>query len=207
MQLNTLVCCYSPLHSVWVQYVRWLASGSSLAELCGQWLPWEKFFYNIADWQLSPKLMRSRFLSLLTPVVFTARLSSGRLRWDEEADERREMGGALIIYDPSSSSRRRSQSCFHFAPLRYMCWGWNCVRATLMGAIFTGTVSMSRNRSLWCRRHVNSSQIFTAHTVLTHIAQGQHDHTRAHRDHTTHSIHSKVLCVSFIQETVCKLFV
>lgn len=199
MQLNTLVCCYSPLYSVWVQYVRWLASGSSLAELCGQWLPWEKFCYNIADWQLSPKLMRSRFLSLLTPVVFTARLSSGRLRWDEEADERRENLRPLQFLPQTQ--------CFHFAPLRYMCWGWNCVRATLMGAIFTGTVSMSRNRSLWCRRHVNSSQIFTAHTVLTQIPQGQDDHTRAHGDHTTHAIHSKVLCVSFIQETVCKLFV
>lgn len=55
---------------------------------------------NDAHWQTSPKLMWSRFLPLLTPVVFTACLSSGRLRPDREREREQRMGEYSSFYDP-----------------------------------------------------------------------------------------------------------
>lgn len=78
-----------------------------------------------ADWQLSLKLMRSRFLPLLTPVVFIARLSSGRLRQERQEGGRR---GPSKFTTPQFLPQ--TQSCFHYAPLHdmlYCSWSRQCL--------------------------------------------------------------------------------
>lgn len=104
--------------------------------------------------------------------------------WDErvEADGTRggRRGGRPNIYDPPVPPADTVSGAFTL--LRYTTCRTaaeaDCVSATAVRGIFTGTLSMSRNWSpaLWSR-HVNSLESFTAHTVLTEIAQGQQDHT------------------------------
>lgn len=146
-QFKTLVRSYSLLYTIWVEHPGWLASDSPLAELWAQRLPWEKCCYNDADWQFSLKPMRGGFLPLLTPVVFTARLCSGRLRLESGG---RRVEGALKIYDPPvPSSDTQSVELSLCSVTRHVALGLktDCVRATATRVIFTGTVSMSRNWS------------------------------------------------------------
>lgn len=124
--------------------------------------------------------MRSRFLRLLTPVVFTARLSSGRLR--PERERRGEEGrGVLKIYDPPVPPADSHSVSRAFALLRYSTHcaepETDCVYVPVMRMIFSGALLMSRNWSpgLWSR-HFNSLLRFTAHTALTQTVQGQHHH-------------------------------
>lgn len=89
-------------------------------------------------------------------------------------------GGRPNIYDPPVPPADTVSGAFTL--LRYTTCRTaaeaDCVSATAARGIFTGTLSMSRNWSpALCSRHVNSLESFTAHTVLTEIAQGQQDHT------------------------------
>ena len=82
----------------------------------------KSFEFNTAGGQLSLKLMCSRFLPLLTPVVFTARLSSGRLRPARKKrrqmrTERGERPSKFMSLQFLPQTQPVSQWCFHFAPL------------------------------------------------------------------------------------------
>lgn len=123
---------------------------------------------NDAHWQTSPKLMWSRFLPLLTPVVFTACLSSGRLRPDRERErESREWGRPPIFMTLQFLPQTHSslQSCFHFARLHVMLLK---LKQTALNGSNENDFALA---GLWSR-HVNSLQRFTAHTVLTQTVQG-----------------------------------
>lgn len=86
---------------------------------------------------------------------------------------------ALKIYNPPVPlADEVSRAC---TLLRYMTCSeaeTDCLQVTVMRVIFTSTLLMSRNWSpgLWSR-YTNSLQRFTAHSVLTEIIHGQHDHT------------------------------
>lgn len=101
------------------------SSGSLFAELCVQWLPWEKCSHNDADWQPSLNLMRSRFLPLLTPVVFTARLSSGRQRRGSRREQRSREG--LSEFTTLWFLRQTQPASRAFFALLHdmLYWSWN----------------------------------------------------------------------------------